>query len=249
VGSLIAFAAGPAVAADLPALAYKTPLPVLFNWTGCYLGGQIGGQWGKWTAGVDYPPAVGTREFSTKGDFIGGAQIGCNYQPANSMFVIGVEGDVLAAQNSFTGEVFRSAAAPNDHFDARGKIGGQGSLRLRLGAAWDRLFVYGAGGATWANIDTTHAVVRDGVGTATYDSSTTRMGWNLGVGLEYAFTGGWTAGVEYRYTGYGSSDFTIPASATPVPFATHMATAENIHTNDIRVRLNYLFGGPAAAGY
>jgi outer membrane immunogenic protein len=242
--AVVAFAAQPVPAADLPALAYKAPPPVVFNWTGCYLGGQIGGQWGRWTAGVkDVVPPAGTREFDTEGAFIGGAQIGCNYQPVASMFLIGVEGDILAANNNFSGEVFRYAAAPTNHFDAGGKIGSQGSLRLRLGAAWDRLLVYVAGGATWASIDTANALVRDGVGTATFEGSATRMGWNLGVGFEYAFTEGWIAGLEYRYTGYGSHDYTVPARAIPFPFAAHTVTAENVHTNDIRFRLNYLFGG------
>jgi outer membrane immunogenic protein len=249
----IASVAGPAVAADLPALAYKGPSPVAFNWSGCYLGGQIGAQQGRWSAGVNYvdpaAPASGSREFDAKGAFIGGAQMGCNYQPVASVFVIGVEGDILGAKNTADGEVFRSARTPTDHFDASGKIGSQGSLRLRLGAAWDRLLVYAAGGATWASIDTTHAFVRDGVGSALFQGSATRSGWNLGVGFDYAFAGGWTAGLEYRYTGYSSYDDTIPAAVRPIPLLAHTATAENVHTNDVRFRLNYLFGNSAVAGY
>jgi outer membrane immunogenic protein len=164
----IASVAGPAVAADLPALAYKAPPPVVFNWSGCYLGGQIGGQAAGWTTGVNYVdparPATGSRDFDSNATFIGGAQMGCNYQPGASVFVIGVEGDILAAKNNFSGEVFRYARAPTDHFDAGGKIGSQGSLRLRLGAAWDRFLGYVSGGATWASIDTKHSFIRDGVG-------------------------------------------------------------------------------------
>lgn len=252
-GVLVAFVAGPALAADLPARAYKAPPPVVFNWSGCYLGGQIGGQWGGWTSGVNYnglgAPAVGTREFDSKGAFIGGVQLGCNYQPVASIFVIGVEGDFLAAKNTFSGEVFRYAGAPTDHFDAGGKIGNQGSLRLRLGAAWDRLLVYVAGGATWATLDTTHSLVRDSVGAAIFEGSATRSGWNLGVGFDYAFAGGWTAGLEYRYTGYSSYDYLVQGGLLPFPFVTHTATVESAHTNDIRFRLNYLFGGPVVAKY
>jgi hypothetical protein len=35
----------------------------------------------------------------------------------------------------------------------------------------------------------------------------------------------------------------------PIPLLAHTATAENVHTNDIRFRLNYLFGNSAVAGY
>jgi outer membrane immunogenic protein len=250
---LVASVAGPALAADLPARVYNPLPPAPFNWSGCYLGGQIGAQSGRWTSGVNYTnpvaPASGSRDFDSKGAFIGGAQVGCNYQPVASVFVIGVEGDVLGAKNTASGEVFRYATTPTDHFDAGGKIGSQGSLRLRLGAAWDRLLAYVAGGATWASIDTTHTFVREGVGSALFQGSATRSGWNLGVGFDYAFVGGWTAGLEYRYTAYDSYDYIVPAGLRPIPLAAQTATASNVHTNDIRLRLNYLFGSPAVAEY
>ena len=128
---LVASVAGPALAADLPARVYNPLPPAPFNWSGCYLGGQIGAQSGRWTSGVNYTnpvaPASGSRDFDSKGAFIGGAQVGCNYQPVASVFVIGVEGDVLGAKNTASGEVFRYATTPTDHFDAGGKIGSQGN--------------------------------------------------------------------------------------------------------------------------
>jgi outer membrane immunogenic protein len=221
----------------------------MYNWSGCYLGGQIGGQWGGWTAGVNYvapgTTAVGTRALDAKGSFAGGIQLGCNYQPVASMFVVGVEGDLLAAKNTFDGEVYRFAAPLTDHFDGKGRIGNQASLRLRIGAAWDRLFVYAAGGATVATLDITHTLVRDGVGSSIFYNSSTRLGYNVGAGFEYALASGWTAGLEYRYTTYGSNDYVISSGVVPFPFVTHTANAENIHTNDVRFRLNYVFGSRA----
>jgi outer membrane immunogenic protein len=244
VGSLLAVVtAGPAVAADLPAT-YKAPPPAVFNWSGCYLGGQIGGQWGSWTAGVNYTnPSSASREFDTKATFIGGGQIGCNYQPVGTAFVIGFEGDFVGAKSTFEGEVYRYTTVPTDHFDAGGKIGNQGSLRVRLGAAYDRWMMYAAGGVTWATIETNHLLVRDGVGRFVFEGSATRPAWNIGVGVEYAFVGGWTAGLEYRYTKYSSFDYLVAAGTAPFVFATHTVTADNVQTNDIRFRLNYLFGG------
>ena len=110
-----AVAAGSARAADLPAAvpAYQPPpVVVAFNWTGCYVGGQIGGQWGSWTAGVEYPGVSATRAFDGTSSFIGGAQVGCNYQPIGSAFVVGIESDVIGAKNKFSGEVFRFGAGP-----------------------------------------------------------------------------------------------------------------------------------------
>jgi outer membrane immunogenic protein len=91
--------------------------------------------------------------------------------------------------------------------------------------------------------------VRDGVGTALFESNVDKTGWNLGVGFEYAFVGGWTAGLEYRYTSYGSHNYAIPGGAFPAAFFPHTASADNIHTNDFRFRLNYLFGNPIGRRY
>jgi len=212
---------------DLPVKAqvYKAPPPVaVFNWTGCYVGGQIGGQWANWTADVNYPsavPTVASRDFSGNGSFIGGGQVGCNYEWTGTHIVIGIEGDGVWANEKFSGEIFRY---PNsiDHFDADGKIGGQGSVRARLGYTWHRLMVYAAGGVTWAKLTATHYLVRDGVGAAAFEESKTRSGWNVGGGVEWAFTPNWTVGVEYRYTDYGSFDYTIPAGTfSGVSFIAH----------------------------
>ena len=68
---LVASVAGPALAADLPARVYNPLPPAPFNWSGCYLGGQIGAQSGRWTSGVNYTnpvaPASGSRDFDSKG--------------------------------------------------------------------------------------------------------------------------------------------------------------------------------------
>src|SRR3954468_4153832 len=105
--SLLAVSAVEAVAADIP---MKAPVraPVVApvsNWTGCYIGGNVGGGWARnrvtWGGIVEAPtafatdaatviPAAANADFSATG-FVGGGQIGCNYQ-FNS-FVIGAEVD------------------------------------------------------------------------------------------------------------------------------------------------------------
>jgi outer membrane immunogenic protein len=244
---------GSAVAADLP-VRKSAPLPAAFNWSGCYVGGQIGGQWGNWTAGVYHDVGIDPniarpqRDLSGQAAFIGGGQIGCNYQFAGSSSVIGIEGDIAASsKNTFSGEVFRFAPlAQIDHIDAAGKIGTQGSVRLRAGVTWDRALLYFAGGATWAELTANHVIVGTAAGTAVIENSKTKAGWNIGLGFEYAFASNWTAGVEYRYTNYGSAfSYTVPAG----PFyVTHTASVDQVYTSDVRFRLNYLFGGPATTG-
>ena len=255
----VAFSAmiGSAFAADLPAgnPVYKSaPAPVVFNWSGCYVGGQIGGQWGTWTAGVYHDVGINpdiakpSRDLSGNASFIGGGQIGCNYEFPGSSSVVGLEGDIAgASKNTYSGEVFRFAPpAQIDHIDAAGKIGIQGSVRLRAGVTWDRALLYLAGGATWAELTANHFIVGAAGGTAAVEHSKTKAGWNVGLGFEYAFASNWTAGVEYRYTNYGSS-FSYAVPAGPF-FVTHTASVDKVYTSDVRFRLNYLFGGPATAG-
>src|SRR5262245_57020374 len=66
------------------------PAP-LFTWTGCYIGGHLGGGWGEKTVSVpSLAPGV-----SVSGDmsgFLGGGQVGCNLQ-FGSNWVIDIEGD------------------------------------------------------------------------------------------------------------------------------------------------------------
>jgi outer membrane immunogenic protein len=233
---------------------YKGPPPVVaFNWSGCYIGGQLGGQWTRWNAHVSYPAAaptvVASRDFESDGHFLYGGQIGCNFQPVGGNLLIGVEGDIAGiSRDDFRGEIYRFPGTV-DHFDATGRSNTQSSLRLRLGATFDRFLLYVAGGATWARLSASHLVVRDTVGSIETSTTRTRSGWNIGVGGEYAFDN-FTVGLEYRYTDYGSFDFNVPAGTFPFAFAAFTAGAKDIHTQDIRLRFNYLFNtGPVIARY
>src|SRR5512140_2872486 len=94
VAALAVMMAAPAVAADLPLRVERAPFAARFNWTGCYLGGQLGGGFAHkdLTDPVQLVqdafavgPTVGTTTASPapKGVVIGG-QIGCDYQFAPS---------------------------------------------------------------------------------------------------------------------------------------------------------------------
>ena len=80
--ALSAFIAGPAMSADLPVRGpvYKGPPPVAtyYSWTGCYVGGHVGGLWVQkdWTDAV-FGQNIGSHDAN---GWLGGAQVGCNYQ-------------------------------------------------------------------------------------------------------------------------------------------------------------------------
>jgi outer membrane immunogenic protein len=143
--------AGPVLAADLPGrMPYKAPPPPpvpYFSWTGCYIGGHIGGAWGhKSFSNVEFVTAL-TTDFGTNNGFdysgwLGGGQAGCQWQITSVVF--GIEGD--GSWTSLRGTVtdpflFTSFSAKTDViYDVTG----------RLGWAWDRWLIYAKGGGAWA---------------------------------------------------------------------------------------------------
>ncbi len=92
------FGTGIASAADLPARPYtKAPplQPAPITWSGCYLGGNIGAGWDRFRAGevgfAGVPTPFVDYGSNTGSSFIGGGQVGCDYQFAPN-WVIGIQG-------------------------------------------------------------------------------------------------------------------------------------------------------------
>ena len=98
-----------------------------YNWSGFYIGGDIGYGGSKFKSTISEP----ARTKYGKG-FAGGLHAGYNWQMGS--FVLGGEADLMA-----TG---MSAALSDNHF----KTDVLGSLRGRLGIAFDRVMLYGTGG-------------------------------------------------------------------------------------------------------
>jgi len=243
VGSIAfaAVAAGPAMAADLAVKrpVYRAPPPVaVFTWTGCYIGGHIGGGWTRKTVSAsELAPGISFTG-STSG-FLGGGQVGCNYQFASN-WVIGIEGDGSAA--GIKGEATTTVLGITG--TARAKTDWLASVTGRLGWAAGPLLVYAKGGVAWAG-DKYSADIP--IFDEHITASETRTGWTVGGGLEYGFTNNWSAKVEYLYVNLGSFDTIIPGTVAGFPDAirVHHKYTDNI----VRVGLNYRFGGPVYAAY
>ncbi|MGO9006472.1 MAG: outer membrane protein [Beijerinckiaceae bacterium] len=187
---------GSAFAADLPSRSapplYMPPPPPVFTWTGVYIGGQIGYEWGNSNSAL-FPtgtsPAAGIAfASSTPSGITGGAHIGYNYQVAQLVF--GLEGD--ANGSSYRGNQLLGAGTLTTSSDI------DGSIRGRLGVAFDRALLYGTGGVAFAPFRDQYAL-----GGLVDDTTTTRVGWTVGGGIEYAVTNNWSLRGEYRYTDYG----------------------------------------------
>jgi outer membrane immunogenic protein len=211
---------GLAKAADLPARSAApvyTSLP-LFTWTGFYAGGQIGYGWGRANFGL---PAVPTFAGSSPDGIVGGAHAGYNYQI--NQFVLGLEGDIDG-----TG-ISRSVVDPTTATVFGARIPVEGSIRGRAGVAWDRAFLYATGGAAFADVQTSYT----GGITPFSSTSSGRVGWTLGGGVEYAVTNAWSVRGEYRYSDFGHQ--TIAIAPVAVPVDTHVTE------HAVRVGFSYKF--------
>jgi outer membrane immunogenic protein len=268
--STVAFAgltAG-AMAADLPsrraAPAPYVAVPV-FTWTGFYVGVNAGYGFSTGTnnngafavapgtgATLSAPLAgyVGVVTPGARNDsdgFVGGGQVGYNYQIGN--FVIGIEADAqyadLAGNRAGLTTLTPAVAGFAGAVGNRQGIDWFGTVRGRLGYAFDRALVYGTGGFAYGdgpnNCNSTFAA---GVCTGSNDL---RTGWAAGGGLEYAFTPNLTGKIEGLYVNLERNnnasryvgDFVAAGVATPI-FANGRRTRDDEFVV-VRAGLNYKF--------
>lgn len=194
------FLSAGAQAADLPARSAPPPAFVaaapLFTWTGVYLGVNAG--YGFGASDTEFTdPIFGavTGSSGNTGGFVGGGQVGVNYQfTRGSGFVIGLEADFQAADLGRSGLTYAVEAAP--YYDIGPRLDWFGTVRGRAGYAFDRFLVYGTGGFAYGggSADTSYASIYP---YAVSDS--TRTGYTVGGGVEYAFTNNLTAKIEGLY--------------------------------------------------
>jgi len=285
VGSALTLGLAGAQAADLPVKA-KPPAPVavVYNWTGFYVGGHVGAKRGRAdfdasvrdvlfpgfvTTGLPaiapivlVPSRFGTipAASGTNTGFVGGGQVGYNWQVSN--FVLGIEAD--ANWNHVRPSV---ATVVPDPFliqtltgTATTQIDWTASLRGRVGVTFDRLLIYATGGGAVAggkvNSSFTLTNPIPGIffpipftGTTTASSNITRLGWTVGGGLEYAFDQNWSIAGEYRYSDFGRQNVTLantdPAAATNGLGILAQSVSMRLRTDEATLRLNYRFGAPA----
>jgi outer membrane immunogenic protein len=238
IGLLIA---GPAMAADMgmPLKAPPAPVAPLFSWTGFYLGGNLGAGWNDGNL-TDSLFGVNWSGNNNNVTFLGGGQVGVNYQ-INSV-VLGVEGDFdWFANNNNSATVTAFGETVTGSNNGRWLT----TLTGRLGYAWDRVLFYGKGGGAWVgsnNFTLTNVATGSSV---SFANNNTNTGWTAGAGVEWAFYDNWTARVEYDYVGLNGATFTVPATFPVV--SGDVFTTHNRNIQTVTVGINYLFnfGQPA----
>ena len=237
--SIAALATAPAFAADLGRPIAKAPAmvaaPVYSSWTGFYIGGQVGYQYGyfrerDFLLGAGTPFAETT--FNPDG-VVGGGHIGFNFQTGPVVF--GVEGDIEGSgvRGGFRGPGGGFFAGEGTDFNQRW----QASIRGRLGfTAGNTVMLYATGGAAFS--DFRYALFAPGFATRTCDVD--RTGYTVGAGIEWMFAPSWTARVEYRYSDFGTFDL-------PITVGNLAGRARQyVEFSTVRVGISYKFGGGSA---
>ena len=191
---------GAASAADLGARYTKAPAYAepLFNWTGFYVGGHVGGAWtneqfintGNGAPFADLSPGQGFRQRNS--GVMGGAQIGYNWQANN--YVFGMEGTISGLDNkgSFTNTVF--GVGLDDQFSWRANV--LATVVGRAGFAVQNNLFYFKGG--YAGVNNRLSVVDNVANPSTGSGGQTHWhnGWTVGAGWEYGVTRNWIVGLE-----------------------------------------------------
>lgn len=221
------FVCGQAAATNLPYKASATS-QAAYNWTGCYLGAQIGGgtQSDSFTTGFIDDDRTG--QSGLGGGALAGGQIGCNYQIG--VMVFGVEGE--AAWSGLTNKLDTTQQRFLEEFKARNRW--SADVAARVGVAVDRTLIYGKAGVAQGSYDFSFS---DPFGD-TSNASGILTGLLFGAGIEYAFAPNWSAKLEYDHIDYVSRILSF--SANPPP---GFAEGRSASVNLVKAGINYRFGG------
>ncbi len=209
-------------AADMPVKA--PPVSAIYDWSGFYVGGHVGAGRGHkvWTV----PGTPTTRIDHDVSGFLGGGQIGLNYQVAK--LVMGIEGDISAT--NMKGD----SLCANPLYICTSKVHWIGTVTGRLGYAMtENALIYVKGGWAWAreNFDFKATFASEDTG------HVSASGWTVGGGFEYGLARNWSAKVEYNYIDFGTKrrDYFSPAGA----LADTVDVKQDLHL--VKVGLNYRF--------
>jgi outer membrane immunogenic protein len=245
-----ALAAAAAIVAGAPAEAQS------YNWTGFYLGTNLGGAWSATDATTNVAsngayfittdPAqiasAGVHRQSARG-FSGGAQTGYNWQ--TGPLVLGVEADfnVMRLRTSRSATVGYTTA-PGTGFTVGSATDNDWlfTLRPRIGYAAGGWLIYATGGLAVSQghnnfwfLDTYGSGARESA------SASNRVGWTVGGGLEVMLTRNWTVKGEYLFGDFGKvSAGGVVTNTGSIPPAA-LAHQADLTKQIVRFGINYKF--------
>lgn len=251
-----------ASAADLPRMTSKAPVMVpVTGWTGWYAGLNAGYGWGNEAVAVtgdEFLMAIGIPNgvvpasiAKNPGGFIAGGQIGYNRQI--NQWVLGVEADLQWSDIKRRQSIATAVPGGFPPFLTRDeqKLEWLGTLRGRVGYVLaPQWLIYGTAGLAYGGVSLSgysalnHAVFP--ICTGSYcgagSTSSTRVGWTAGAGVEYALTRPWSLKAEYLYYDLGGVSLYMPDLLNRVPL-TFQVHSVDFAGHVVRGGVNYRFGG------
>jgi len=224
------------LAADILSPPRASPMPLVYDWSGFYLGGHIGYAWDQRDNDIYGPTGSFLASGATNGgSVLGGVQIGYNFM-LSPRWVLGIEADYSGASGNMGGST-------TDAFGQRdNKIDSFGTARVRIGYAWSTLMAYGTGGFAWAHEMITRTQVTGTVNQAfpgtVEDSASLAPGWTAGLGFEWAVQPNWSLRAEYLHLDLATQSFSFPAAGQSIQSGARI--------DAFRFGVNYIFnvGGP-----
>jgi outer membrane immunogenic protein len=262
LGSVALIALGltaPAMAADLEATgpAYKAARPVVraYDWTGFYIGGNVGGHFGSdkltTTTDVNFEglglisgAAIDAAAPTTlhPSGIIGGVQAGYNMESMAGVFGLEVDANWLGGPTTRTLTAI-PVIDPRDVMTNTTQATFLSTVRMRWGTAalTDRSLFFVTAGFAFATLKTTDMMGHLGNTVITSNTNTTTQpGLAAGGGFEYAFTDNLSARVEYLFINIKRIDTAIPATAAG---SDGISVSHDLSDHIGRFGLNYKFGG------
>ena len=249
-------------AAVYKAPVYKAPPPPpapVYNWTGFYVGGNVGYSWGNAhtdiagrastfaleTPGLIVPPdlpgfpanvAFADSNTDRLNGVIGGGQIGYNWQTGR--WVLGLETDFQATGQQGTGTFLCGApcGAPPVSETVTDKLPWFGTVRGRVGyTVTPTVLLYGTGGLGYGDVESS------GTGATSFSSSTWKYGWVAGGGIETRIVGNWTAKLEYLYYSDVALQGCQALACLPALPISASGNSPGFTDNIVRAGFNYIF--------
>jgi len=236
-------ATGAASAADLPEKARPMPTVSLYNWTGCYLGANVGGGWTRIdTARVfDFTGAPAPSDYGREKDsgVMGGGQVGCDFQTGSLVFGVGGSFDF----GSING---RHALADFPTFSETNSLREIYTATGRIGYLWTPQFLgYLKGGAAWIK---NRNNVYSPAGALIESASFYQPGMTAGIGAEWMFAPNWSVFAEYNYMWFhddNAQQFTLAGGAP----GEVISSSQRVQTVLVGVNYKLHWDGPAVAKY
>jgi outer membrane immunogenic protein len=225
----------------------RPPAPPPFSWTGFYIGGNVGAAWrnrnvndGRFDMDFDH---------ENNAEFIGGGQIGVNYQ-FNNPVVIGLEGDFDFLGGNNDNDLVIVPRVGTFQMNSNNNNRWVATSAVRLGwAAYDRWLFYVKGGGAWVGEhDFTITNVTTGLSMSSLNGNT-NTAWLAGGGIEWAFAENWSGKIEYDFLGLTDRTFIVPSGVLAGDiFTTHDRNLQMVKFG-INYRFNWTGLGPAMARY